>query len=546
MSAPLLPPGLSLTPRLALSTSSLLSLILSYLPLSSSPPFFEPDHDSPPLSYPTLLACATVAKAWTGPARGEMMRVVFLKGGGKEGEGKMRKWVEAAEGMDRRGEKRANEVAVLREGKLCVLTEKEEEVGGGEKEGEAVQWSLPLLRKVMEKLEGVRELNVSLLYCRGTLPGKLLAVKGLKGLKHLTLSLPLSSSSFSSSAPAPTLPFHLTSLTLLSVYLPASSLWFASPTLSLLSATLSPSLKHLHLGAFHCAPFERLLFPSSFSSSSSLVSSVSSLEELVLPRLSITPSCWRLAVFALLWASGPSSKALKLVVMREPEAAALRELLPFFSTSDSERGEGRGKGKEVELVLASFPAELPQSGREADDPLDALVEGLSSWPSHLCEEGGEGGKTIIKLLGLRQWIRVERRFGEGLPAVVDEGGKVLKKEEEALGKREGWMVHVLPEFASGPTSLTFLTTSRSLPSSSHHTLPSSSSIVLDTTSKKKGTNDDGEEENSVRITYLDSNDSESVKRMLERLVEETQEKHSGSREKEEEAEDEEGEKKEPA
>ncbi|GAA5919674.1 hypothetical protein JCM6882_004534 [Rhodosporidiobolus microsporus] len=371
MTTPLQPPGLSLShlsSRLALSTPSILSLVLTHLVDLSRSTSNATDTDadtlhpsSAPPHYALLRCAALVARSWAEEAQRLLQAEAHFWGG----DAQLGAWVSSVSSLDVRSGSggRKNTRAFFADRLPVVLADKR---GGGGK----AKWSKEGLREACERLRGVERLVVGFGWTREGEGEWFLGEEGFKSLTHLILLCPLS--------PPPSLfPFRLSYLSLITspcaLSLPgAGSRWLS--TLSALAPALT-ALQTLDLSSWPASspsslplplPVDALFFPHIFPAAHTLTA-------LSLPSLPLSPSSWRLALFAC---ACTSLHRLSIAHLGGAGAAeGVREVLPAFWQRAPLR----------ELVfervgLALGTGVVHRSLLEWDDPLEALKEVLCKWP----------------------------------------------------------------------------------------------------------------------------------------------------------------------
>ncbi|BGP17287.1 hypothetical protein JCM10213v2_005305 [Rhodosporidiobolus nylandii] len=397
-SPPPRPPGIPLAARLALSVPSIVGLVVQHLAsnLRSRDPFARSAY------YPTLRTVALVSRVFLSAARAEMHRFLRFKGGTAQ----LEKWLYAVEHAGEEAQYWVNEEVVLLETEPFTFIDE-----GAEDEEKRERWSLPVLKQVFTKIRGTRTLWVLLSWTEA-LPTTLLEGDNWEGtfpfpssrvalldLKNLQLLCPLS-------GPPAKLAFHLDSL--LPISSPTGELpnrdW--STTFSSLSISLT-SLLDLDLGAYRREPYEPHLVPALFPAAKSL-------KALELPSFALSPSSWRLAVFAL------SCSHLTSLTLWEPKGKAIEELLPCFSSSPLKHLSLKG----VNIPLGSDGL-MPFPFLPFPDPLVALASVLQEWLSR-----DEGGLQRIELSELRV------KGTEGLKSVARVSMVSLNKGWEFSARRD--------------------------------------------------------------------------------------------------------------
>ncbi|GAA6043760.1 hypothetical protein JCM8097_006658 [Rhodosporidiobolus ruineniae] len=333
MTTPARPPGLPFFSRLVLSSPPLVHLVLLHL-VHDDLEHAEQHPQPHPRHYSVLSALSLVSKTWSDAARPLLHRFVSLIGRPKQ----LEQWVYAVEKHEERGGVPLETRAVIVESNHPVkLVDGQEE-----NSDEACDWSLTVLRQAFAKMRGVQRLVLLLIQARA-LPGDLLAGEGFETVlcpSPPTVSL---SSHLSASETA----YHI-------VHGPRRS------TSSRRASTRSAP----YLESFVASPFETHLFPG-------LAPCASSLQLLELPRLTLLPLSWRLAVFALL-----CTFLGHLKIGGPAHAGAIKELLPFFR-------EGSPNLKMLtfdELNLPLGAGILPSSFISQPNPFEALLEVLKPWP----------------------------------------------------------------------------------------------------------------------------------------------------------------------
>ncbi|GAA5947420.1 hypothetical protein JCM10213_008159 [Rhodosporidiobolus nylandii] len=300
--------------------------------------------------YPTLRTVALVSRVFLSAARAEMHRFLRFKGGTAQ----LEKWLYAVEHAGEEAQYWVNEEVVLLETEPFTFIDE-----GAEDEEKRERWNL----------------------------------------KNLQLLCPLS-------GPPAKLAFHLDSL--LPISSPTGELpnrdW--STTFSSLSISLT-SLLDLDLGAYRREPYEPHLVPALFPAAKSL-------KALELPSFALSPSSWRLAVFAL------SCSHLTSLTLWEPKGKAIEELLPCFSSSPLKHLSLKG----VNIPLGSDGL-MPFPFLPFPDPLVALASVLQEWLSR-----DEGGLQRIELSELRV------KGTEGLKSVARVSMVSLNKGWEFSARRD--------------------------------------------------------------------------------------------------------------
>ncbi|GAA5890651.1 hypothetical protein JCM6882_000612 [Rhodosporidiobolus microsporus] len=380
MTTPLHPPGLSLShlsSRLALSTPSILSLVLTHLvELSQST---DASTTSVPPHYTALRAASLVARCWADAARPLLHRTLVFTRGDEQ----LRGWIYAVECA----EKRAAEGGAALTSEVVVFVDKATEGFGGE----GGRWNVEVAKEVLERVKGVKGLVVTMMGVR-ELPGELLACEGLKDLVSFTTTCPFILPP--STTKPPILPFKLHQLVLRPVdpHQPFSS-WLS--TVSLLSPALT-SLRELDLSHFAPHPSEPLFFPSLMPTSNTLTI-------LKLPHLALTPSSYRLALFA---ATGLPS--LTTLVLASANAYGIREVLPYFG-----RIARALKALVFQQFLVPFGAGLVLSDDllEYPDTVRALADVLDKWPTR--KEGGTLQVVALERVQVKDpsWMHLLHRVG---------------------------------------------------------------------------------------------------------------------------------------
>ncbi|GAA5939329.1 hypothetical protein JCM1841_002937 [Sporobolomyces salmonicolor] len=219
-----------------------------------------------PAHYQVLRQASLVCRAWVNPAKQLLFAVLYFSGGTKQ----LQCWLDAVGP----GPVQYSSDRVVFEDKLPF------------REGKDGKWDFGVVRKVLQKVEGVQALW---LYFQGQkeLPAELLLDDGLKGLKVLIIGSPLSTP-----PPKVTPPFeHLETLVPVDDYPKLERDW--SSTFSFLAGTAntSPPL-HPRTLDLSCLPsFATYLFPA-------LTPFAASIYMLQLPSLTYTPELWRLLIFA--------------------------------------------------------------------------------------------------------------------------------------------------------------------------------------------------------------------------------------------------------
>ncbi|GAA5919672.1 hypothetical protein JCM6882_004533, partial [Rhodosporidiobolus microsporus] len=343
-----------------LSIPPIAALVLSHL-VALSP---STDILKRPPYYTDLCTLSLVSRAFRSAAVPHFHARILFNGGARQ----QRQWLRAQSSLRPRGVEVETKLVVLLDERPFRLAEEGEE---GE-EGRA-KWSRPVLREVCSRLRGVKELWVAWWLAK-EFPVKCLEGQNWKDLVYLRLDCPLSpppSSNFE-------LPFRLEVLTCSDApSSPLSRSWF--PTFSL----LAPTLHHIPT-TLNLAPFRHFLYEP-FLSPSYLLPSASSLAVLSLPSLTLNPSSYNLALFALCC---PSLEELSL---HPPiTAEAILELLPYFSAPPLKRLSLSG----LEGVLGAgivHPLLL-----QATDPVNALCDVLKTWPAYC-----EGGLETVEVRRLR-------------------------------------------------------------------------------------------------------------------------------------------------